>query len=197
MNDIEDLFEWTKGRIRPYAPDFTWLGDKRLAELGVVRELAKSLQQKGQIKFRTESIRSRTEDPPDCEADLIEGGLIGIEVTELVDSRCIADAVNGNLPEEDPIGATTGIEKFLATVRKKDSPKRLSGGPYTEYALVIYTADQRFLGYEFIEALRAVDGIETNLIDHIYFLMAYPTTKGVHDHIHITTRGAMHEPSQR
>src|SRR5206468_2416418 len=63
-----------------------WKSDPRkklIEELAVVRKLLSSLEQSGSPLFR--SPRPYSPDPPDVVADAIMGGVIGFEVTELVD----------------------------------------------------------------------------------------------------------------
>lgn len=91
MNDKDEwseLIQDIKDNVRNHAGYFAWEGNSAIEESGAIQCLFESLEYKNESFFH--SIKSRENDPPDCEAINTHGDTIGIEVTELVDGDSIA-----------------------------------------------------------------------------------------------------------
>src|SRR4030042_6156411 len=95
--DAEEEKRFIKGiiegiaRSRGYADSFEWRPDRDLEEYSVVKLFCEALEKEGKSFIDSNSIfrRGRGNDPPDCEANDLDGNLIGVEVTELVDPQAI------------------------------------------------------------------------------------------------------------
>src|SRR2546422_11570731 len=77
------LAEIIKANQRGYNDYFAWK-DKQTAEWGAANEILTAAG----IAFEGLVSRPEGQDPPDCEA-LVDGELVGIEVTELVHQRAM------------------------------------------------------------------------------------------------------------
>lgn len=158
---------------RPHAGYFTFESDKQLAEIGVAKELEKSLCRKGEGFFTDVSKGS---DPPDCIAVDSMGNPVAIEVTELVDSDAIKAARNGKLYDfkdwqEDLIPTLESV------IRRKDCAK-LNHETFSQYVLVIYT-DEPCLDFELAKTILADHRFaSTILIDKVYLLYSYIPWEG-------------------
>ena len=114
--------------------------------------------------------------PPDCLADVADGGLVGIEVTELVDQ----DAVEHNEHaerEEDRVYRNWTPEEVCdeidAIVRKKDC-RAFGGGPYAKRVLVIATGELVIASPDFdLDRVRSKTPSITQQIDQAYLLLSY------------------------
>src|ERR1700688_2263659 len=82
--EIAWLLRLAAAERRGYAAYWKWPLDRTFEEAQVARGLLRYLEQAEGLVIN--GFRSRgNDDPPDCEATLTDGGLMGIEVTELVD----------------------------------------------------------------------------------------------------------------
>ena len=72
------------------------------------------------------------EDPPDCEAEDYKGNLIGIEVTELVEGQSIANARQNKLIPMEPWKTEKLDSTIGKRIKRKDTPHKVNGGPYSE-----------------------------------------------------------------
>lgn len=132
-------------------------------------------------------LRSRSEDPPDCDAT-VDGLLWGIEVTEIVHQRTLEQALklqqtHGGWPkgtiryfEWDRQSLLTAIQK---RIDKKDEGK-VKGGPYDRYALVIVT-DEFHLHRETVEEFLAGATFRARLITDVFLGLSYhpgPASEG-------------------
>lgn len=160
---------------RPHAGYWSWEVDRTLEERDVVRTLAETLARDGRSFFHNPRHRGVGNDPPDCEADALEGGLIGIEVTEFVDGDAIAAARRGDAPPWRYWTTESLVPRIEAIIQRKDG--KLGGakdGPHDSYVLVIYT-DEAFE----LEAVSQHNFQATTFIDRVFLLMSYmPDTQG-------------------
>jgi hypothetical protein len=131
---LADIF---KENNRPHAGYYTWKSDRGLAEAGVMDEFMADLESNGRASFKDPMHRGEGNDPPDCEVQL-DGNLIGVELTELVDEASAKAADLGQY-YQDKLWTNEELAADLqARITRKGNgaPK---GGPYAGYALVIYT----------------------------------------------------------
>ena len=120
-----------KGRPphRPWAGFWTWR-DKPVAERGAADVILR------QAKFQVAQLKSRRDDPPDCEA-MLDRRWSAIEVTELVHEQALAQSMKA-LKERSADRAPDLLRALQDRISVKDV-LRLKGGPYERYVLVIYT----------------------------------------------------------
>jgi hypothetical protein len=176
-NEWEELADAIAANDRPHAGHFSWESDRSLEERGVLDELAEALRNAGSLFFTNPRHRGSGNDPPDCEADGLDGRLIGFELTELVDPQSAAAARAGKHYEERDWRASliSELEQILA---KKDrgSPR---GGPYSEYVLVVYS-DEPWIEIDRVRRdLGSYIFAPTNLITKAFLLLSYsPFEKG-------------------
>jgi hypothetical protein len=143
--------------IRPWQTSWYWR-DKPVAERGAAREVLTA------AGLQIDDLCSRTDDPPDCEAN-IDGQRCGIELTTLEHEgmirralRAIRERASGKEPKRPEAYFVWDRETFLAKLqriihRKDKQAARAQGGPYARYILIIVTAEmfldrdvvQRFL----------------------------------------------------
>lgn len=139
---------------------------KTLAECGIVDDLLRSLEAVGRPHY----CRARPSGAnwPDCEADLTAGGIVGIEVTELVDAEILS---KGKVPT--PWSREKLVEAIQERIRAKDFGA-FHGGRYDEVLLLIHT-DEFYLTPP--ETIRALDGVSFQLphgnLDSAYLLFSY------------------------
>jgi hypothetical protein len=163
------------GRKRGYADYFCWPPNRNLEEFGIVKTFCESLGKKCHLFLSIDSIRSRGlgNDPPDCEAEDLCGDLVGIEVTELVDSEAIKAFINRGFFE----GAEWDRDKLIRTIderlRAKDKPDKVKGGPYRNYLLVIHTDEPHLNATNAGKLLRNVQFTKRKLISRAFLLFSY------------------------
>ena len=157
---------------RPHAGHFSWETDRAIAEQGVVKELEHALALDGKLFFRDVSHRGEGNDPPDCEAVGVQRQRIGIEITELVDSKSAAAARHGNPYEwKDWKGAL--IPELERILTKKDAPSNVKGGPYDQYVLLVFS-DEPLLGKHYIETQLLKHAFPaTDLVTRAFLLLSY------------------------
>jgi len=171
INWYELAQEWA-ANVRAHAGYFSWELDRSIAESGVLDDFQTSLKRTAALFFTQARHRGQGNDPPDCEAIDDAGRRIGIELTELVDPVSAAAArARSHYDWKD--WRLTLIPYLDRRIRKKDKPKRVHGGPYSKYVLVIYT-DEPWLELDHIRrTLAAHEFPPTSLISRAYLLMSY------------------------
>lgn len=116
--------------------------------------------------------RGEGEYPADCDAHAGDGTRIGIEITELVDGDSIAAARLGKPYDwKEWKGALLpALEKLL---RRKDNPRSIQEGPYSQHVLVIFS-DEPWLEGEYLEHIveNPTFGV-THLITKALLLLSY------------------------
>ena len=133
---------------RSYAT-FRVFQNRSIAELGTVRDLIAAIKaEKGQHGFR--SLKINKPDPPDCVGINSRDERVGFEVTELVDGTTIKQNQRGRSEwkEWGPEEFRSKLGSILAT---KDG-KRLLGGPYDKFVVVVHT-DEPLLPHEECNAM--------------------------------------------
>lgn len=174
MHDMDwtALAEEVKKNHRPHAGHFSWESDRVMAEVGVLDEFANALAHQETLFFYGARHRGEGEDPPDCDAHAGDGTRIGIEITELVDGISIAAARLGKPYDwKDWKGVLLpALEKL---VRRKDNPRSIKGGPYSQYVLVIFS-DEPWLERDYLEHIIAKHTFgATQLITKAFLLLSY------------------------
>jgi hypothetical protein len=120
--------------MKEYAPFFEWFQKDR-KELGVVEEMLESLNRTSGTSFHAPSMQHP--DPPDCTCLNTTGGLVAIEVAEVVCKQAAQLTARGEpvmrfwRPGELP----ARIAELLAA---KDG-KTFHGGPYAESIASLFT----------------------------------------------------------
>ena len=185
--DAEEEKRFIKGilegiaRSRGYADSFEWRPDRDLEEYSVVKLFCEALEKEGKSFIDSNSIfsRGRGNDPPDCEANDLDGNLIGIEVTELVDPQAIIASKKDQVYDWAEWDKTKLIDAINNRLEEKDIPGQIKGGPYTSYILIIYT-DEPVLNADYAKTLlKEYRFARRNLIDKaflfIFFDLKYKT----------------------
>ncbi len=172
-NKQDDDAGQNKARKRSYGDFFAWPHNRQLEEWAIVDLLKESLEKANAGFFHGVIARGQGNDPPDCEAVLQDGGKLGIEVTELVDTEAIMAHMNGNTQHT----AQWDEDKLITAVNKrlqiKDASKNIKGGPYETYILLIHT-DEPQLSYDYVNPI--IEGYKfsvAGLIDRAFLLMSY------------------------
>jgi hypothetical protein len=160
-------------RQRGYSDFFDYPPDRDLAEIGVLDSLLEAMSGKGTQFFIDPISRGRGNDPPDCEAQLIGGGRIGFEVTELIDSETIRAVKSGRQYQWAHWTASRLIDEIEKRLRSKAKPENVKGGPYDEYAVLIHS-DEPELTFPFVtDALRNVEFPRREPYERAFFLLSY------------------------
>ncbi|MFX0209772.1 MAG: hypothetical protein ACFFDT_27570 [Candidatus Hodarchaeota archaeon] len=141
-------------KSRGYADSFGWPPNRDLEEYGVVKLFCEALEKEGKPFIDNNSIisRGRGNDPPDCEANDLDGNLIGIEVTELVDPEAIIAFKKDQVYEWAEWDKTKLIDAINNRLDAKDIPGQVKGGSYASYILIIHT-DEPVLNADYAKAL--------------------------------------------
>ena len=163
-------------RERPYAGFFDW-PDRSVAEIGIASTFVAAAH--GEVGFPLRDLRSRRlgEDPPDCEATDQTGARIALEVTELVDEEAIVRARRSGGNEWAQWDAPKLIDAIQARLRAKGT-KRLKGGPYAEYIVLIHT-DEPALSIEIVaNALADAQFTAAVQVGRAYLLLSYHPGRG-------------------
>ncbi len=158
---------------RGYGDFFAWPQDRQLEEWAIVEALKESLEKANAAFFKGLVVRGRGNDPPDCEAVLLEGGKLGIEVTELVDPSAILAYKNGDTLQKAEWEKTKLVAAITQRLRVKDVADKVKGGPYDLYILVIHT-DEPMLNFDYTYPL--LSGLSfplCALIKRAFLLMSY------------------------
>jgi hypothetical protein len=164
---------------RGHADFFEW-PDRDRAELGVVEDLAASLEATGVTFFSDPKSRGRPNDPPDCEAIDKDGQRIAIEVSELVDGKAISKihaARRSGLTGESWV--EWDLMKFKSAVSERLTTKnacypRLKDAPYPGGYVVVLHTDEDALSRKVIEEFAGqVTFANCNHIDRAFILISY------------------------
>jgi hypothetical protein len=116
-------------------------------------------------------------DPPDCEA-IIDGQLCGIEVTEFVHQRKLGKSIKAiksgsGKVEYHEWTRDEFLQQLRETIRTKDNPTELKGGPYNHrYFLIIWTGEM-YLEKETLEAFLEGEIFPCSLITDAYIGLDY------------------------
>lgn len=159
---------------RGYSDFFTWPVDRQLEEWAIAEALKESLEKSNAAFFNSLIARGRGNDPPDCEALLLGGGKLGIEVTELVDPKAILAFKNGDTLQQAEWDETKLVDALSQRLKVKDiAIANVKGGPYDLYVLLIHT-DEPMLDYDYLNPL--LSGVKfpaCQLINRAFLLMSF------------------------
>ncbi len=149
---------------------FFWWQDRSpegraLSECGAVQDLFHALDSIGRADYY--DVRPSGDNWPDCEATGADGGLVGIEVTELVDEKTLRE---GTQPEP-----WTSAQLLDAIQNRIDVKDRSSGGrKYSEVVLLIHT-DELYLNPP--TCITTLEGASFDLphgnLDRVFLLFSY------------------------
>jgi len=160
-------------RRRGYADSRSWPPDRQLEERGIVQDFLSASNSEPGAPFTGLRSLSRGEDPPDCEFRDSAGHLIGVELTELVDSDAIQRTRRKSSAAPAEWTATILIDSLSRLLRRKDEPSRPPRIVYQEYFLVVHTNEPR-LYIEFAnEWLGGHIFASTQLITRAFLLFDY------------------------
>jgi len=160
---------------RGYADSFGWPPDRDLEEYSVVKAFCESLEKGNNSFLDSNSImsRGRGNDPPDCEVKDLDGNIIGIEVTELVDPEAIIAFKKKQVYEWAEWDKAKLIDAINNRLDAKNIPDRIKGGPYKSCFIIIYT-DEPVLNADYIkELLKGYRFGKRNLIDRAFLIMFF------------------------
>ena len=173
QQEWDEFIDTSIANVRRHAGYFSWLSDRDIEEVGVVKSFQESLTHDGRSFFHSMHSRGRGNDPPDCEARLCAGGRVGIEVTELVDGQSIIAAKTGGQTPWEPFSKNQLLGLLTDRIKKKDNPIKVKGDPYEVYLLLIYCDEPRVLDYNLIKAIEGCTFPSTMLIDRVFVLFSY------------------------
>lgn len=142
---IVDELKALISKQRAYASFFKG-GTKEQEELTVVCDLLKSMTARGKRKFFEP--RASATDPPDCIARSADGSAVAIEVTEVVCEEAVR--INAQRDREAKRRMERGValmrkweqQEFIAHIANRladKDTKKLIGGPYGTYVVVMHT----------------------------------------------------------
>jgi hypothetical protein len=172
-NNQDRPLDQARQKKRGYSDFFAWPVDRQLEEWAIVDSLKESLEKANAGFFNSLVARGRGNDPPDCEANLFEGGKLGIEVTELVDPAAILAYKNGYTNQHAEWGEDKLIKSIAHRLKTKDNSTNIKGGPYDQYILVIHT-DEPLLSFDYTHPLLSSARFQYySLIDRAFLLMSY------------------------
>ena len=172
MKEKKENRKKTQIMSRAHAGLYSYPPNRDLAEASVVDDLEKALAVRGKRFFSNPRRKGRHKDPPDCEAEGLDGKLIGIEVTELVDQSSVNAAARGSFYEwknwKDDF-----LPKLEEILQGKDSPD-LKGVSYSQYVLLVHS-DEPWLELDYVERCWRTNTFkEKSIIERAFFIMYEP-----------------------
>jgi hypothetical protein len=156
---------------RGYADFFDW-PDKTVKEWGIVQSFCEEIERdKGPKIVSGKQHPGGSNHAPDFQVTTDSGEIWGVEITELVSQEAIEATKHNKLfyPEWTDVDLISAFENLVS---KKDKPKKVKGGPYNRYSLLVHVDEDMLLA----ERLRNVfcsRVFQTRLIDDIYVLVSY------------------------
>ncbi len=179
-NALDDYYPWARHivrdlvrlapRLRRYAGYRVWLREQRsLPEMGVARDLARSLEHAGDSALVR--LQPAPADPPDVLATDPSGRAVAIEVTELVD----VEAIRRNRAGEHVYRQWTMVDvlaKLEDLIRTKDG-KRFLGGPYERVIVAIHTDEPAISWQECRAALESWSVAGLGQVTEAYFVFSW------------------------
>jgi hypothetical protein len=160
-------------RRRSYSDFFAWPENRQLEEWAIVDALKESLEKANAGFFHSVIARGQGNDPPDCEAILHDGGKVGIEVTELVDTAMLMAHMNGDTGKTAQWNREKLIDALIRRLDAKNAANHIKGGPYELYILVIHTGEPE-LSYDYVSSILSGHVFHGySLIQQAFLLMSY------------------------
>jgi len=124
--------------------------DKPIKELGVARELIEAQREKeGLCWIRPRSLKPNPESnaAPDCIGADLQNRRIAFEITELVDQTTLENNIKIERAYEIKEWSEEAVKAKIASQLKQKDGKKLYGGPFAEYVVVIHP-DEPLLSYD-------------------------------------------------
>lgn len=154
---------------RAYAPYFHFKGfRKEVTEMGVVSDWLMARYESPADHFVRQ--QSSAEDPPDILLYDKQGGLHGIEVTELVDQDAVRAWQRGNLDAVKDYSRDRLHELVLDRIRTK-SIKPFRGGPFVSKRLLIYSDEQSIAFSAYTDQILRFPPFMSGLFDEAWFVI--------------------------
>lgn len=155
-------------RQRKHAGFFEW-PDKPIKELGVVKRLFESMEKSGGCPYANP--QSTDKDPPDCIAFDIDGNIIAVEVSEIVDQDTVRQAARGSADwkfwnEKEVLDR---LERILLSKDKK----HYHGQPYSKIVLVIFTDEPFLEPNDMVPTIEMHQFPKVTTINEAYLLFSY------------------------
>jgi len=173
-DEVGKILRQAAARARGYA-DFFDGPDKSLKEWGIAQTFLEELQRNGGPKIRCgKQHPGGANHAPDFQIITADGGIWGVEITELVSQKAIEATKRGEEVFADWSDAQL-IAQFDAIIAKKDDSSNVKGGPYDRYVLLAHV-DEPILTQERLETALGGRTLRTRLIDELYVLMSYQPT---------------------
>ena len=159
--------------MRDYAPFFEWLHKDR-KELGVAQELLESLNRASGARYH--SPRIHRPDPPDCVCSNAAGGLVAIEVAEVVCEEAARLTAQGEKVMR--VWKHGEFRAHIAGLLAAKDSKTFHGGPYSEIVASLFTDEPMLtLGQVMSELADASFGPYKQLTSAFLLLSYEPGTK--------------------
>ncbi|HEV2559794.1 MAG TPA: hypothetical protein VGU45_14310 [Microvirga sp.] len=175
------LHEVFRKNSRPWQ-GFWWWRDRAVMERNAVRTVLMG------AGIEVSELRSRTDDPPDCEA-MIDGRRCGIEVTELLHRpalersiRAVRAREEGREPDPNAREAyftwerEDVLEALQGLIDRKDQAET-KGGPYSRYILVIVTDEFVLDQHTVAQFLDGATFNATYITDVLFGLSYHPSSE--------------------
>jgi hypothetical protein len=115
-------------------------------------------------------LKSRDEDPPDCEA-IVDGHLVAIEVTEFIHQRTLEKSLKDQTKYYALWTQDLFVTKLNEIIHKKDN-SNLKGGPYTRFIVLILSDETALYSSEVASWLQEIS-FETQQITDAFFVLSY------------------------
>ena len=168
-DENEDIAVWAKQRG---INDFYDCSNKLTTELEAARDAF------AEADIPISELRKQPElnHPPDCQA-LLDHGLVGIEVTELVTQEVIEQYKRDGTVLFKAWSRDAFLCRLCDIIAEKDQPKDIREGPYSKYFLVVHT-DELGIKEEVVRPWLAEFTPTVELLDEVLLLLSYePETK--------------------
>lgn len=169
---IKNIIHSSYSHSQAYASYNDW-PEKQQQEIGAVLCLFESLEKQHQLQHLNLLPRGEGNDPPDCEAVDENHQRIGIEVTELVDEKTIRNQINGDPSNWADWDRQKLLHKIHERIFAKDKPRKVKGGPYDKYILLIHTEEP---GLPFQKAGKLLANTSFDnmaLLDEVYLIFSF------------------------
>lgn len=167
---VVEAMRWALEKRRGHNDYWDW-PTKSVKEAHIASE---ALQAAG---YAIQSLMPCEKDPPDCEAQ-IDGLLVGIEVTELVDQKAIERFKRTKNSFQFSDWTEQTLESALSKrIRRKDVPEQVQEYRYDRYLLVIH-CDEPELTAQRVEHYASRFSAVTKLIDEALLILSYDPKLG-------------------
>lgn len=146
---------------------FDW-DNKPIKELGVAQILLESLVRQNIPFYAPQSSNLQ---PPDVIAEDSNGSPVGVEITELTDSKVVRQRLKNKIDWFDWTQEEF-IEAIEAIIGHKDQ-RGFGGGPYAKKVLIIFTDEKMVTFQEYGQSIVEKTFPKTQQLTDIYLLFSY------------------------